>query len=148
MQIGKALDRFLVQLDADGRSPHTIGQYRRHVRLLAEWAADMRVEDFGHEDLARFLASPAATQISLRAHLSRFADRALATQQDHNSNRSQNQERPTVRQSGATNGAGGFQVIHWSPVNYRLAQTATFSAAALACVFIYVDRSITRCTEP
>ena len=30
--IDDALDRFLVQLEADGRSPHTIRQYRRKKR--------------------------------------------------------------------------------------------------------------------
>ena len=64
MNVLDALDRYLVQLEADGRSPHTIGQYRRHVRLLASWlsaeghSADLR--DLDHEVLARFLASPAA----------------------------------------------------------------------------------------
>ncbi len=32
MTIDDALARFLVQLEADGRSPHTTGLYRRHVR--------------------------------------------------------------------------------------------------------------------
>ena len=64
MDVLDALDRYLVQLEADGRSPHTIGQYRRHVRLLARWldaeglGSDLR--DLDHEVLARFLASPAA----------------------------------------------------------------------------------------
>ena len=39
MQIHDALERHLLQLEADGRSGHTIGQYRRHVRQLALWAA-------------------------------------------------------------------------------------------------------------
>ncbi len=39
MHIEDALARFLVQLSADGRSPHTIGQYSRHIRLFARWAA-------------------------------------------------------------------------------------------------------------
>ncbi len=39
MNIEDALARFLLQLEADGRSRHTIGQYRRHVRLLAAWYA-------------------------------------------------------------------------------------------------------------
>ena len=34
MTIDDALSLFLVQLEADGRSPHTIEQYRRHVRAL------------------------------------------------------------------------------------------------------------------
>jgi integrase/recombinase XerC len=66
MQIEEALDKFLVQLQADGRSPHTIGQYRRHIGLLARWAHDVRpgrdgVEDLDHEAIAAFLASPIAT---------------------------------------------------------------------------------------
>jgi site-specific recombinase XerC len=66
MTIDEALDRFLVQLAADGRSEHTIGQYRRHVRTLARWARDVRprrgrVADLDHEAIARFLAAPCAT---------------------------------------------------------------------------------------
>jgi site-specific recombinase XerC len=63
MTIDQALERFLVQLEADGRSPHTIGQYRRHVRALSRWARDAgprsdRIEDLDHEAIAAFLASP------------------------------------------------------------------------------------------
>ena len=66
MRIEDALARFLIQLEADGRSPHTIGQYRRHIGALARWARDLRpgrdgVEDLGHEAIAAFLTSPAAT---------------------------------------------------------------------------------------
>ena len=61
MTIDEALEKFLIQLEADGRSPHTIGQYRRHVRTLARWCRDVRhggrVSDITHEDLARFLTS-------------------------------------------------------------------------------------------
>jgi site-specific recombinase XerC len=64
MIISDALDRYLVQLEADGRSPHTIAQYGRHVRLLAAWlAGEGRSQDVAaitHEVLARFLASSAA----------------------------------------------------------------------------------------
>jgi site-specific recombinase XerC len=66
MNTTEALERFLVQLQADGRSAHTIGQYRRHVGLLARWLArergDVGVDEVTHEDLARFLASPDARQ--------------------------------------------------------------------------------------
>ena len=59
--LDEALELFLVQLQADGRSSHTVGQYRRHVRLLASWLPpSVRVEEIGHESLARFLASPQA----------------------------------------------------------------------------------------
>ncbi|GJM44071.1 MAG: recombinase XerC [Gemmatimonadota bacterium] len=64
MQILEALDEYLVQLEADGRSPHTISQYRRHVRLLADWsrthAATADISAVTHQLLARFLASPLA----------------------------------------------------------------------------------------
>ena len=39
MQLQDALDRFVLQLEADGRSPHTIKQYRRHISALARWLA-------------------------------------------------------------------------------------------------------------
>ena len=39
MTIDEALDRFLVQLAADGRSEHTIGQYRRHMCTLGALGA-------------------------------------------------------------------------------------------------------------
>jgi site-specific recombinase XerC len=65
MTLQDALDRFLVQLAADGRSHHTIAQYRRHVGLVARWVANVGppeagIEALDHEDLARFLAAPVA----------------------------------------------------------------------------------------
>ncbi len=64
MQLQDALDRFVLQLEADGRSPHTIMQYRRHISALARWLAHDghtgAVGDIGHEHLARFLASSVA----------------------------------------------------------------------------------------
>ncbi len=64
MHIEEALGKFLIHLAADGRSPHTTRQYRRHVRLLARWVGDVghsgAVEEIGHEDIARFLAGPMA----------------------------------------------------------------------------------------
>jgi site-specific recombinase XerC len=38
MRLPDALASFLVQLQADGRSPHTVAQYARHVRKFASWA--------------------------------------------------------------------------------------------------------------
>ena len=64
MNLNDALAQYLVQLEADGRSPHTIGQCRRHVGLLGRWLAQ-----HGHADdvsailpehLARFVSSPEA----------------------------------------------------------------------------------------
>ena len=61
MGIDEALRRFLVQLEADGRSEHTRRQYARHVRLLGSWidrqGRRRGVEAVCHEDLAGFLAS-------------------------------------------------------------------------------------------
>ena len=65
MRINEALERFIVQLQADGRSQHTIRQYERHVRLFAHWARDvghcgLQIERLDHEGVAAFLASPLA----------------------------------------------------------------------------------------
>ena len=65
MELQAAHERFTRQLQADGRSPHTIAQYHRHVALLGRWLAQRRVldlADLSHEDLAEFLCSPVATQ--------------------------------------------------------------------------------------
>jgi site-specific recombinase XerD len=57
-----ALESFLRQCDANGRSPHTTQQYQRHVALLSSWAQQQglaaTLEALDHEALARFLASP------------------------------------------------------------------------------------------
>ena len=62
MKIEVAWERFRLQLVADGRSCHTNAQYRRHVALLAHWAAGAgrcrEIGTLGHEDIAAFLASP------------------------------------------------------------------------------------------
>lgn len=64
MQITDALGRFLLQLEADGRSQHTVRQYGRHVRQLAIWAARVghsaEIEEVTPEDLARFLVADEA----------------------------------------------------------------------------------------
>ena len=60
MRIEEALDRYLLQLEADGRSRHTIDQYRRHVLLLAASIGAREIEDIDAQAIARFLASPAA----------------------------------------------------------------------------------------
>lgn len=65
MEINEGLQAFVLQLRADGRSPHTIDQYRRHVGLLARWMERTGlggdVARLGHQDLARFLSSRMAT---------------------------------------------------------------------------------------
>jgi site-specific recombinase XerC len=59
-----ALARFLVQLEADGRSPHTIAQYARHLRRFAAWLQAEHLPDdvaqLEPEHVARFLASAEA----------------------------------------------------------------------------------------
>jgi site-specific recombinase XerC len=64
MKLEDALSAFLVQLDADGRSAHTIGQYERHVRVLGAWlAANGFGDDLGVVTpgvLALFMTSPQA----------------------------------------------------------------------------------------
>ncbi len=64
MQLQAALQGFLLQLSADGRSPHTIGQYRRHVTTLINWVARVGagtdVADLAPDVLARFFANGAA----------------------------------------------------------------------------------------
>ena len=61
MHLENALERFMLQLEADGRSPHTVGQYRRHVRMFAAWLANVghsgSAGDVTTDDLAAFLAS-------------------------------------------------------------------------------------------
>jgi integrase/recombinase XerC len=56
MQVQEALEFYVAQLEADGRSPHTIAQYRRHVGVLAGWL----LAEVDHRVLAVFLADPAA----------------------------------------------------------------------------------------
>lgn len=62
MRVSQALDCYAVQLEADGRSHHTIQQARRHVRLFVETMGDRRVEEVRPEDIARFLASDAVAK--------------------------------------------------------------------------------------
>jgi integrase/recombinase XerD len=64
MHLLAALARFQTQLRADGRSPHTVAQYARHVRRFASWLEVERLPDdiaaLAPEHVARFLASAEA----------------------------------------------------------------------------------------
>ncbi|MBK8172772.1 MAG: tyrosine-type recombinase/integrase [Sandaracinaceae bacterium] len=66
MRLEEALERFVEQLRADGRSEHTIGQYRRAIGQLERWldreGAGDDVDQVTHELLARFLNSPDVRQ--------------------------------------------------------------------------------------
>lgn len=63
MHLHAAVERFVVQLQADGRAPSTMEQYRMYLRVLGDWLAKaevpLEVESITHEQLARFLASDA-----------------------------------------------------------------------------------------
>jgi len=64
MKIKEALAMFITQLEANGRSLHTVKQYVRHIRLFSRWAHEDRLCDdvslITHEDIARFFVSPVA----------------------------------------------------------------------------------------
>ena len=64
MHVQEALRAFLLQLEADGRSAHTIGQYRRHGTSLANWltatATSTNIAKLTPDILARFFADDAA----------------------------------------------------------------------------------------
>jgi site-specific recombinase XerC len=64
MKLNDALNRFVLQLQADGRSAHTRGNYRRHVELLSRWLAQYKFSDdldqIRPEVLAAFLTSDEA----------------------------------------------------------------------------------------
>ena len=64
MQIQAALQAFLLQLRADGRSEHTVRHYQRHGTALANWlattGASADVAKLTPEVLAKFFASDAA----------------------------------------------------------------------------------------
>ena len=65
MHLQEALDQFLVQLQANGRSSHTVAQYDRHARLFARWfetnRPDADVGDVEATDVAEFMTSRLAT---------------------------------------------------------------------------------------
>lgn len=64
MLLPLALDLYITQLQADGRSRHTIRQCQRHIRLLGRWLADtglsLDVSALDPATVARFLASDTA----------------------------------------------------------------------------------------
>ncbi len=62
MDMQEAVAVYLTQLAADGRSPHTIGQARRHLALLARFVGERDVEAITHPEIARFLVSAMATK--------------------------------------------------------------------------------------
>ena len=59
MRLEEALDRYLVQLEADGRSTYTVDQARRYIMLFSRWLRDRaeNIAEIGHEDIAAFMVS-------------------------------------------------------------------------------------------
>ena len=62
MRLSEALASYVVQLAADGRSPHTIAQATRHGRLLVAALEDPEASAVTHALVARFLASEVVTR--------------------------------------------------------------------------------------
>ena len=60
MRLSDALDSYLLQLAADGRSAHTLSQYGRHLRSFAAWlGADRDLDGITTTDVARYMTTPA-----------------------------------------------------------------------------------------
>ena len=70
MKIEEALDKFIVQLEADGRSRNTILQYTRHIRLFARWAAQVGhsgvISEFTHEVYSQVFIVPTGANTARR----------------------------------------------------------------------------------
>lgn len=60
MKLDELLAEYLLQLEADGRSSHTVRQAERHGKLLAAFLGEREVGDVMHQDVARFLTSAMA----------------------------------------------------------------------------------------
>lgn len=64
LRFSVALERFLLQVRADGRSPHTVNQLRRHAERLRRWCRAQRIPDdlrrIDDQVVARFFVSAAA----------------------------------------------------------------------------------------
>jgi len=64
MKIQEALEKFIIQLKANGRSFHTINQYERHVSLFGHWMVKVErsaiIKSISHKDVASFLVSSMA----------------------------------------------------------------------------------------
>jgi len=66
MHLTLAHDRYRLQLQANGRTQHTLDQADRHVRVLYRWMirelGGTELALLGHEEVARFLTSDDATK--------------------------------------------------------------------------------------
>ena len=83
MQIQEALDTFLIQLEADGRSIHTRKQYARHVRLFTNWAHEVghsgAIDKFDEPFVAKFFVSDTGKNTARGAKRKATAANALRT---------------------------------------------------------------------
>ncbi|MCC7171441.1 MAG: tyrosine-type recombinase/integrase [Planctomycetes bacterium] len=58
MRLADAIDQFVLQLEADGRSPHTTSNYARHLGLLGRWLGpNDDLDAITPQVLARFLVA-------------------------------------------------------------------------------------------
>jgi len=62
MKLSETIGQYLLHLEADGRSQHTIRQARRHTALLVRFLGDREIMEVTHQDVARFLTSALATK--------------------------------------------------------------------------------------
>jgi site-specific recombinase XerC len=60
MKISEAVGQYLLQLEADGRSHHTIRQARRHTALLVRFLGEREIAEVTHQHVAQFLVSAMA----------------------------------------------------------------------------------------
>ena len=58
MNIELAVTQYLESLEAEGRSPHTIGAYRRDLAAFAMFAGDLELDAVTPALLQRFMGSP------------------------------------------------------------------------------------------
>ncbi len=61
MNLSSAISQFLTQLEAEGKSPHTLSCYGRDLGLLLAFAGDVDAADIDADLLARFLLSTPVT---------------------------------------------------------------------------------------
>lgn len=63
MRLQDALDSYLLQLAADGRSAHTLSQYGRHLRSFAAWVGpDRDLDVITTTDVAKYMTTPAVIE--------------------------------------------------------------------------------------
>ena len=61
MNLSTSIDQFLTQLEAEGKSPHTLSCYGRDLGLLLAFAGDIEASALNADLLARFLLSAPVT---------------------------------------------------------------------------------------